>query len=166
MREAIVWSKAKTEPCRYLSNFTRVVGGIHVTLPDGVISVFPSIEHAYHAFKAFYLEGGAVNSALAYTFTSEGVVGAQEGLACKRAGGRKAFKRAGCCLDCVRWAEVNVGIMERLVLARAAADVRYGTLCRELVAGGYAIRHHVPRGKDVLLLGRWLQELGSNLLTV
>jgi hypothetical protein len=163
MKDAIVWSKAKLETLRYLSNFTHVVGGIRVTMPDGVVCVFPSIEHAFHAHKAFYLVGGTVNAGLAATFAVGGVVGAQEGVACKRAGGRKAFQKAGCALDCVRWEEVKVDIMRRLVIARAEADVRYGTICRDLVVGGYAIRHHVPRGKDDLLLGQRLNELGHAL---
>ena len=163
VKVAIVWSKGKTADLRWLSNFQMVPGGVRVTMPDGVVMHFPSLEHAFHAHKAFYLVGGAANPGFAASFTVGGTVGCLEGAKCKSAGGKKAFVRRGLALDTALWEEVKADVMRRLVLARAAVDVRYGTTCRDLVREGCVIRHHVPRGKDDLLLGQRLQELGRAL---
>lgn len=161
---AIAWSKAKTADLRYLSNFQEAP--FRVAMPDGVVMYFPSVEAAFHAHKAFYLMGGGSAPGFAASFTVGGALGALDGAKCKSAGGRKAFAKRGLVLDRAQWEGVKVGVMQRLVLARAAADVRYGTICCNLVREGYTIKHHVPRGKDDLLLGQRLQELGKSLVDV
>ena len=163
---ALVWSRAATEQCRYLSNFQHVEGrGMCVTMPDDSRQWFRSIELAFHAHKFYYL---AVESRpdLAVALSSDGVRGGVTGAAQKSAGGKAAMRRLGVALDVQRWNAVAPAVLEKLVFSRAEHDPAYVNHCRDLVRSGYTIAHYSGRGgdKDHLGLGPALTRLGNVML--
>lgn len=164
--KAFVFSRAKEPRCRYLSNFTHVPGrGFPVTMPDGTIQWFRSIELAFHAHKFYYLHGG-VRPDMAADLSCDGAKGGLTDSKQKSVGGKAAMKLLHVALDVPAWNAVAPSIMEKLVFCRAAHDAAYTKHCKDLVAEGRTIVHCVRGGetKDHLALGPLLQKLGNLML--
>lgn len=164
--EVWVWSGARDNRARYLSNFTH---GHEFTVQVGSGAMtFASIELAFHAHKMLHLVGGP-RIDLAEKFSVKGEYGRLRNGAQKRVGGKVAFDALGVELDVLSWKAASGDVMKKLVEARAEADELYTSYARHFVHAGATIRHFA-RGKFYRcrktneLMGR--DDLGPLLMSI
>lgn len=137
------YSRSSTEEGRYLSNFFPC--SIFCDTPFGTLS-FPSIEHAFQAFKWLHLTTG-MDEKHFRSFTAEAEIGKQTAVKAKSASGQAAMRRAGVTLNTTEWNKVQVDLMTKLVRSRAKSDPIYSRLLKQASTKKVQLLHIEQRKK-------------------